>query len=97
MLGGRLGEIASQNYALIDIPNPRMKLVHIHPGPEEIGRVYVPTLGINAAPSRMAKALAALPAPAKRPWQEITRAAHAEYRAFSDVETPQPATSILAR
>ncbi len=90
VLGGRLGEIASQNYALIDIPNPRMKLVHIHPGPEEIGRVYVPTLGINAAPSRMAKALAALPPPEHKPWLAITRAAHAEYRAFSDVETPQP-------
>ncbi len=90
VLGSRLGEIASQGYGLIDIPNPRMRLVHIHPGPEEIGRVYVPTLGINAAPSRMAKALAALPAPANRPWQPITRAAHAEYREWSDVETPQP-------
>ncbi len=90
VLGSRLGEIASQAYGLIDIPNPRMRFVHIHPGPEEIGRVYVPTLGINAAPSRMAKALAALPAPADRPWQTITREAHAEYRAWSDVETPQP-------
>jgi acetolactate synthase-1/2/3 large subunit len=90
VLGSRLGEIASQGYGLIDIPNPRMKLVHIHPGPEEIGRVFVPALGINAAPSRMAKALAGLPAPARKPWVEITRAAHAEYRAFSDVETPQP-------
>ncbi len=90
VLGSRLGEIASQGYGLIDIPNPRMRLVHIHPGPEEIGRVYVPTLGINAAPSRMAKALASLPAPANRPWQPITRAAHAEYREWSDVETPQP-------
>ncbi len=31
-----------------------------------------------------------LPAPANRPWQPITRAAHAEYREWSDVETPQP-------
>ncbi len=90
VLGGRLGEIASQGYGLLDIPNPRMKLVHIHAGPEEIGRVYVPTLGINAAPSRMAKAFASLPAPAHKPWVEITRAAHAEYLAWSEVETPQP-------
>ncbi len=90
VLGGRLGEIASQGYALLDIPNPRMKLVHIHAGPEEIGRVYVPTLGINASPSRMAKALAGFAPPSRRPWIETTRAAHAEYLAWSQVETPQP-------
>ncbi len=90
VLGGRLGEIASQSYDVLDIPNPRTRLVHIHPGPEEIGRVYVPYLGINAAPNRMAKALAGFAAPAHRPWQDETRAGHAEYLAWSETETPQP-------
>lgn len=90
VLGGRLGEIASQGYDVLDIPNPRTRLVHVHPGPEEIGRVYVPHLGINAAPTRMAKALASFAPPASRPWQEETRAAHAEYLAWSETETPQP-------
>lgn len=90
LLGGRLGEIASQGYDLLGIPNPATRLVHIHPGPEEIGRVYVPHLGINAAPTRMAKALAGLPAPAERPWREETRAGHADYLAWSETETPQP-------
>lgn len=90
VLGGRLGEIPSQGYAVLGIPNPSCKLVHVHPGPEELGRVYVPHLGINAAPSRMAAAMAALPAPAQKPWSDVTRAAHAEYLDWSEVATPQP-------
>jgi acetolactate synthase-1/2/3 large subunit len=90
VLGGRLGEVASQTYSLLDIPAPRTRLVHIHPGPEELGRVYVPHLGITASPVRMAAALARLEPPAGLPWSAATRAAHAEYLAWSDVPTPQP-------
>ncbi|MDP4022644.1 thiamine pyrophosphate-binding protein [Methylobacterium sp. NEAU 140] len=90
VLGGRLGEVASQSYTLLDIPSPRTRLVHVHPGPEEIGRVYVPHLAINAAPARTAAALARLSAPDATPWSAETRAAHAAYRAWSDAATPQP-------
>ncbi|MBV9079280.1 MAG: thiamine pyrophosphate-binding protein [Methylobacteriaceae bacterium] len=90
VVGGRLGEVASQGYTLLEIPGPRTKLVHVHPGPEELGRVYVPTLAINAAPTRMAAALARLAPPAATPWSESARAAHAEYLAWSEVATPQP-------
>jgi acetolactate synthase-1/2/3 large subunit len=50
LLGGRLSEIPSQNYTLLDIPVPKQKLVHIHPDPTELGHVYQPTLGITASP-----------------------------------------------
>lgn len=50
LLGGRLSEIPSQNYTLLDIPVPKQKLVHIHPDPTELGHVYQPTLGIMASP-----------------------------------------------
>ncbi|TXN21960.1 thiamine pyrophosphate-binding protein [Methylobacterium sp. WL9] len=90
VLGGRLGEVPSQGYELLDIPNPRTRLVHIHPGAEELGRVYVPHLAINAAPNRMAAALARLDAPASVPWAKETRAAHADYLAWSEAATPQP-------
>ena len=48
-------------YTLIDIPTPRQRLIHVHPDPEELGRVYRPFLAINAAPRSFAAALAALP------------------------------------
>jgi len=50
LLGGRLSEIPSQNYTLLDIPVAKQKLVHIHPDPTELGHVYQPTLGITASP-----------------------------------------------
>src|SRR3974390_1865958 len=50
LIGGRMSEMSSQGYTLFDIPEPRMKLVHVHPGAEELGRVYHPTLAIHAAP-----------------------------------------------
>jgi acetolactate synthase-1/2/3 large subunit len=90
LCGGRLGEIASQGYTVLDVPVPRAKLVHIHPGPEELGRVYQAHLAIPAAPARFAVALAELAPPAAPAWQAETAAAHADYLAWSDIPTEQP-------
>ncbi|MBT3905775.1 MAG: thiamine pyrophosphate-binding protein, partial [Rhodospirillaceae bacterium] len=42
--GPRMGEMTTQGYDLLNIPNTQQKLVHIHPGADELGRVYYPTL-----------------------------------------------------
>jgi acetolactate synthase-1/2/3 large subunit len=89
-LGGRLGELPSQNYTLFDIPAPRTKLVHIHPGSEELGRIYRPHLAIHAAPTAFAEAVKALRAPHNIPWREQTAAAHADYLEWTDKATDQP-------
>jgi acetolactate synthase-1/2/3 large subunit len=89
-IGGRIGEIPSQGYSLLDIPGPSVRLVHIHPGAEELGHVYSPHLAINASPRRFAAALAAVPAPAATPWASETRAAHNDYLVWSEIATPQP-------
>ena len=88
--GGRLGEIPTQGYALFDIPNPQMKLVHVHAGAEELGRVYRPHLAIHASPQRFAAALAKLTPKRPAPWSDETKAAHAEYLAWSDKPLAQP-------
>ena len=44
VVGARLGEMTTGGYTLIDIPVPRQTLVHVHPGVEELGRVYQPAL-----------------------------------------------------
>ena len=56
LVGGRLGEMPSQGYTLFDIPTPQMTFVHVHPGVEELGRVYRPHLAINATPAAFALA-----------------------------------------
>src|SRR6201995_3187352 len=90
LIGGRLGEIPSQSYLLLDIPGPRQTLVHVHPGAEELGRVYHPHLAINAAPTGFAAALEGLQPPNEISWREATNAAHADYLAWTEKATPQP-------
>ncbi len=80
--GARLGEMTTLGYSLLEVPSPQQTLVHVHPDADELGRVYSPTLGINAGMGEFAAALAALqPVDASR-WAEWRRAANADYRAF---------------
>ena len=90
LVGGRLGEIPSQGYSLLSSPSPQTKLVHIHPGAEEIGRVYRPHLAIHASPTRFVAALKHLDVTAKAAWREHAAAAHEEFLAWTATATPQP-------
>jgi acetolactate synthase-1/2/3 large subunit len=90
MVGGRLGEMPSQGYTLLDIPAPQVTFVHVHPGAEELGRVYRPTLPIHAAPTEFAAMLEGLQPPADLRWREETRAAHADYLAWGERPTDVP-------
>jgi acetolactate synthase-1/2/3 large subunit len=63
----------------------------VHPGPEEIGKVYRPTLGIIAGPNAFAAAVDGLEPPIGAPaWAGTAEAAHAAYRAFSEADAPIP-------
>jgi acetolactate synthase-1/2/3 large subunit len=88
LVGGRLGEIPSQSYRLLDIPSPRMTFVHVYPQAEEFGRVYAPSLAIHASPRAFARALGGLRPPARIPWCERTSRAHKNYLDFSSQTAP---------
>ncbi len=90
LLGGRLGELPSQGYTLLDIPAPATRLVHIYPGAEEIGRVYRPHLAINATPTAFATMAGRLEPADDLPWREETARAHADYLAWTQTPTDQP-------
>jgi len=59
VIGARLGEMTTGGFSLIDIPNPAQRLIHVHPGVEELGHIYQPELAINASADRFVAALAA--------------------------------------
>jgi acetolactate synthase I/II/III large subunit len=88
LLGGRLGELPSQSYTLFDIPRPQVPFVHIHPGAEELGRVYSPNLAIHATPTAFAAALEKLELP--QPVHGAAEAAHADYLEWTEKPTEQP-------
>ena len=76
LIGGRLGEMPSSDYTLLKSPYPDQQLVHVHPDAGELGRVYRPTVAINASPSAFAEAFARRK-PAKAPgWAGETAKLH---------------------
>ena len=78
-VGDRLGELVTADYTLLTAPRPAQRLIHIHPGAEELGRVYAPDLAVLASVRTAAPALAALEPPAGAPrWAAWTEAAHAD-------------------
>lgn len=81
-LGARLGEATTGGYTLLESPVPEQTLIHIHPGAEEVGRVYQAALGVNASPPAALKALLTLSINGSR-WAEWARAAREEYEAFA--------------
>ena len=84
LVGGRMSEIPSQSYTLLDLPVPRQVLVHVHPDVNELGRVYRPTLAINASPTAFAAALADVPASHDSARKDAIRTLHDGYIAWSD-------------
>jgi acetolactate synthase-1/2/3 large subunit len=86
-LGVRLGEMTTSGYTLLQAPRPRQKLVHVHAGPEELGRVYAADLLLQASMACAAKALEALAAPAAVAWRAHTAAAAADHEA--NLQSPE--------
>ena len=90
LIGDRMSEMPSQSYTLFDIPEPQMKLVHVHPGAEELGRVYHPHLAINASPTAFCSALEGLQPPNEIAWAGEAKIAHADFMSFGETATPVP-------
>ncbi|HWK95044.1 MAG TPA: thiamine pyrophosphate-binding protein [Pseudolabrys sp.] len=90
LIGDRMSEMSSQSYTAFDIPEPQMKLVHVHPGAEELGRVYHPALAINAAPTAFCAALEGLQPPNDIAWKGEADTAHADFLVWTETPSAQP-------
>jgi acetolactate synthase-1/2/3 large subunit len=98
LLGARLSENPSQGFSLFGIPEHDKKIVHIHPGPEEIGRIYNPHLGIVSNPidfvsalNNALKGLNTKPLPIK---EEKTNQAHEDYIDWGDMPLEAPNSGV---
>lgn len=80
-VGPRLGEMTTSGYTLLQPPRPVQKLIHMHAGAEELGRVYAADLLLQSSMAAAAKALEGLTAPTQLPWADWTAQAHADYEA----------------
>ncbi|MGH2873651.1 MAG: thiamine pyrophosphate-dependent enzyme, partial [Solirubrobacteraceae bacterium] len=81
-IGSRLGENTSSGYSLLEVPVPRQALVHVHPDPNELGRVYQPRLAVACSLSEFGYALSGveLPKDAQRiGWLREAREAYVRF------------------
>ena len=86
VVGARLGEATSSGYTLIDVPQPRQKLVHVHAGNDELGKVYRADLPINSGMAAFAAAAADIRVDSLA-WADSVAVDRAEYLAHSTPPT----------
>ena len=89
-LGVRLGEMTTGGYTLLEAPRPQQKLVHLHAGAEELGRVYAADLMLQASVNNAAKALESLAAPPQLAWRAWSEAAAADFAANRVPQAVEP-------
>jgi acetolactate synthase-1/2/3 large subunit len=82
-VGPRLTEIETQGYQLLRVPVPEQPLVHVHPDPGELGRVYQPRLAITAGMRSFAAAVHGAGHVDGRRWAWWSEAARADYEQWS--------------
>ena len=92
VMGERLGEMVTGGYALLAAPQPKQALIHVHPGAEELGRVYQPVLAVEASMPACVRALAAMQPVDAPAWRGRAAQAHADYLAW---QIPRPVKSAL--
>jgi acetolactate synthase-1/2/3 large subunit len=92
VIGERLGEITTSGYSLIEPPRPRQRLIHVHPDPEELGRVYQPEVAIAATPGSFLAAMNAMPAQATPAARSAAAGAAADLLAW---RSPRPVPGAL--
>ena len=81
VVGSRLGDLETLSYTLIDPADPHCRLLHVHPDPEEPGRVYRPELAVTSDAVSFVRALVQVP-PSGRTWRDWTTSAHADHVAW---------------
>src|SRR5262249_31088397 len=86
VIGERLGEMVTSGYSLLAVPEPKQSLIHVHPGGDELGRVYQPALAIEGSIPEFVAAGAAAPPVGPEAWRDSAAQAHAEYLAW---QTPR--------
>ena len=73
----RFGEMTTDGYMLLRVPQPEQALIHVHASDLEIGKIYQPQLGIQSGPNAFADALR----PVAGAWSDWRKAARAGFLA----------------
>ena len=95
LIGARFSEIPSQDFQLINVPNPQCKLVHVYPDASELGKLYVPTIAIHASATAFCESLDTLEPQVKPDRQAAIEASHQSYCDWSAMNKALPSTTVM--
>ena len=95
-VGDRIGELSTQGYTLVTPPRPAQTLIHVHPSPDDLGRVFQGALLMASGMSEFAVRAAALDPVDGTAWDSWTKALRAIYEA-GRVPGPCPGDLDLGR
>ena len=84
VVGPRLGEMTTSRYSLLRVPTPEQTLVHVHPGAEELNRVYQAAVPVLSTPEAFAAAFADVRVEPR--WRDWAAAARADYERWREHE-----------
>ena len=81
----RFGEMTTDAYTLLNVPEPAQKVIHVHGSDREIGKIYQPALGIQSGPDEFARIIE----PVRGDWAAWREAGRADYEESLE-PPPQP-------
>lgn len=85
LLNTRFSEIPSQNFMLINIQQPKQKIIHVHAGAEELGKLYTADVAIQAPPISIMQALSDTVSHGAHQRQNHVRQCHQNYLNWSSL------------
>jgi acetolactate synthase I/II/III large subunit len=88
----RFGEMTTDGYALLNVPDPAQRLIHVHASEGELGKIYRPALAVQAGPNALAAALR----PVQGGWADWRAKARAAWLASLDLP-PMPSPVDMGR
>lgn len=97
-IGGRLGEVPTRRYTLVEPPRPQQTLIHVHPDSAELGFVFETDLPIASSLPEFAARLREVE-PVSPRWAAWTQTARADYEAnlqHEPMEGPVDLGEIMA-
>ncbi len=72
----RFGEMTTDGYSLLDVPDPVQQLIHVHGSEAELGKIYRPALAIQSGPNTFARALKPVDGAPWAGWRMVARQAY---------------------
>ena len=92
----RFGEMTTDAWSLLDVPNPKQRIVHVHPSERELGKIYAAHVPIQSGPNNFARAVENVKASQPSRWSAWRAEARAGYLAYVDAPVQPGQVDMVA-